>query len=113
VARAAPTADAVEMAAPAAAAASSHLAARASAAAAAETAVRAARAAAGWVRVARVGEARATAAAEDEEATAVAMVMLEGVTSSHQAAPGPTAASLVQVAVEGWAAAAASAHVGQ
>ena len=113
MARAAPTADAVEMAAPAAAAASSHLAARASAAAAAETAVRAARAAAGWVRVARVGEARATAAAEDEEATAVAMVMLEGVTSSHQAALGPTAASLVQVAVEGWAAAAASAHVGQ
>ena len=113
MARAAPTAVAVQMAAPAAAAASSHLAARAPAAAAAETAARAARAAAGWVRVACVGEARATAAAEDEEATAVAMVMLEGVTGSHQAAPGPTAAPQVQVAVEGWAAASASAHAGQ
>ena len=63
--------------------------------------------------MARAGEATATAAAAEEEATAVAMVTLEGVTSSHQAEPGPTAASPAKTAVEAWAAAAASVHAGR
>ena len=104
---------AVEMVAPRAEGASSHLAARALAAAVAETVVRAARVAAEQARVVRAGEARARAAAEEEEATAVAMVILEGVTSSHQVEPGPAAASPAKVAVEAWAAAAASVHAGQ